>query len=87
MKQNTIHNKLQPVGKPKHNKTDTDQMYQGRKVVPNIHHLYKVVDDKKAYVYYDRLLTDVSTASESSSGVKEEEMVDRMLSQFPVSCI
>jgi hypothetical protein len=48
-----------------------------------------VVDDKKAYAYYDRLLSDVSSASESntssSGGVKEEEMVDRMLSQFPVS--
>jgi hypothetical protein len=47
-----------------------------------------VVDDKKAYAYYDRLLSDVSTASESnasSNGIKEEEMVDRMLSQFPVS--
>ena len=46
------------------------------------------MDDKKAYAYYDRLLSDVSTASESNStsgGVKEEEMVDRMLSQFPVS--
>ena len=43
-----------------------------------------MVDDKRAYVYYDRLLSDVSSATTSEgSGIKEEEMVDRMLSQFP----
>ena len=51
------------------------------------------MDDKKAYVYYDRLLSDVhststaGTSATSVGGVKEEEMVDRMLSQFPVSGI
>ena len=82
---NNYSNNIQPGGKPKNNKLESDQTYQGRKVVPNIHHLYNVVDDKKAYVYYDRLLSDVSSAttSEGSGGVKEEEMVDRMLSQFP----
>ena len=79
----------QPGGKPKNNKLDTDQFYQGRKIVSNIQHLYKVVDDKKAYAYYDKLLSDVTsttgTSASSVAGIKEEEMVDRMLSQFPVS--
>jgi len=103
---------------------DNNGMYQGRKMVSDISHLYHVVDDKQAYENYDTLMEITANASaqanerladggnsDSSSSVsssrrgrnrrannressqeqkqnwaraKEEELVDRMLSQFPV---
>lgn len=80
-------------------------VYQGRKMVSNIQHLYEVVDDKEAYLSYDAVfgdhgggggggsteatlednLSDYSSVGGSVGMIREEELVDRMLSQFPVS--
>ena len=115
----------------------TNLVYQGRKIVSDINHLYDVVNDREAHENYDVLmeiisnttnaaaaassasnaaataaddsdrLSDVSGGSSShysrSSGrgnnnsnlerklvwarMKEEEVLDRMLSQFPVSSL
>lgn len=111
-------------------------IYQGRKMVSDIGHLYQVVDDRQAYENYDTLMeitsnaateatarmssySDHSTSDNSSVGsnarrgrrgssrassrggsrdssqeqkqnwarMKEEELMDRMLSQFPVSAL
>ena len=88
-------------------------MYRGRKIIPDVSHLYEVVNDCDAYENYDTLMNMIvkssgaaKNASQPSirqvSGVgiysdgigrdghmsdwenmKEEELVDRMLSQFP----
>jgi hypothetical protein len=113
----------------------TNGVYQGRKIVSDVNHLYDVVNDKEAHENYDTLmeiianttaaadsndvddqdrLSDISGgSSHHDSGIvgprrdhgrrcansrgnslerklmwarlKEEEVVDRMLSQFPVS--
>lgn len=113
----------------------TNGVYQGRKIVSDVNHLYDVVNDKEAHENYDTLmeiianttaaancnkvddaerLSDISAGSShhdsgsvgsrrdhsrrgaNSRGnslerklmwarLKEEEVVDRMLSQFPVS--
>lgn len=114
----------------------TNGVYQGRKIVPDINHLYDVVNDKEAHENYDTLMeiisnttsaadvnnnnaNDVERLSDCSGGsnhvdgvgsdggrrganstrgnslerkliwarFKEEEVVDRMLSQFPVSSL
>jgi hypothetical protein len=99
--------------------------YQGRKIVPDIQHLYHVVDDKEAYMNYDHYMNNNNNSSNNSSmnsnrssrnnsgytteddmtetdhsgsrhssltrrrqqqrvvSLSEEELVDRMLSQFP----
>ena len=93
-----------------------NRIYNGRKMVPNINHLYEVVDDKEAYLNYDQIMMsyypttnthddddhdddhcsdDGSSSTLNGSGsigrntvcrrMMEEELVDRMLSQFPVS--
>ncbi len=88
-------------------------VYQGRRIVSDIDHLFDAVDDKEANEDYDALMEVIANTanadasdrlSDCSGGstharrgtnsleqklkwvrLKEEEVVDRMLSQFPVS--